>query len=87
MSLVTVSQHTQLRDPETEAAEWKFSLTYFIIYTCSVPTVTCQNVFSEKGLYYAPDLHFLTQGIEMEVKLLEPPFGRTISVCVFFSAS
>ena len=47
---VTVSQHTQYQDPETEAAKWNSAIVSFIIYTCAFPTVTCHNVFCEKGL-------------------------------------
>ncbi len=39
------------QDPETEAAEWNSAVINFIIYTCTFPTVTCQNVFRETGPY------------------------------------
>lgn len=36
-------------DPETEAAKRDSAITDFIIYTCAIPTVTCQNVFHGKA--------------------------------------
>ncbi len=46
---VTVSQHEQYQDPETEAAKWNSVIINFIIHTCAFLTVTCQNIFCEKG--------------------------------------
>lgn len=46
---VTVVQHEH-KDPATEAATWNLAIINFIIYTCDVPTVNCQNVFCEKDL-------------------------------------
>lgn len=46
---VPVSQNAQHQDPETEAARSHSTVIYFIIYT--FPTVTCQSIFSEKGLF------------------------------------
>ncbi len=45
---VTVSQHGQYQNPETEAAKWNSAI--IDIYTCDFPAVTCQNVFHEKDL-------------------------------------
>ncbi len=42
---VTVSQHAQYEDPETEAAKIKSAINKFIIYICAFSTVTFQNVF------------------------------------------
>ncbi len=42
---VTVSQHTQYQDPETETAKWNSAVIHFIIYTCAFPTVMCQKYF------------------------------------------
>ncbi len=47
---VTVNQHEQHQDSETEAAKWNSANINFIIYACAFPAVTCQNIFSEKGL-------------------------------------
>ncbi len=41
---VTVSQHAQYQDPETEAAKWNSAIIDFIIYTCAFLILTCQNV-------------------------------------------
>ncbi len=49
---VTVSQHAQHQDPETEAAKWNSAVIHFIIYTCDFPTVSCQNVFLDKGFTF-----------------------------------
>ncbi len=40
---VTVSQHEQYQDPETEAAKWNSAIIHFIIYTCAFPTVTVKK--------------------------------------------
>lgn len=45
----TVSQLAQNQDSETEATKWNALVFHFITYTCAFPTVTCQNVLSEKG--------------------------------------
>ncbi len=47
---VTVSQHTQYQDPHTGVAKWNLAIIPLINYACAFPTVTCRNVFSEKGL-------------------------------------
>lgn len=40
---VTVSQHAQYKDPETEEAIFNK-----LIYTCDFPTVTCQHVCEKR---------------------------------------
>lgn len=45
---VTVKQHEQHQGPQTETAGWNSVITNFIIYIFTFPTVTSQNVFSEK---------------------------------------
>ncbi len=47
---MTVSEHEQYQDPETEAAKWNSAMFRFVIYTCGF-TVTCQNIFCE-NVYY-----------------------------------
>ncbi len=47
---VTVNQHERYQDPETEATKWNSAIINFIIYISASSTVTCHNVFSEKGL-------------------------------------
>ncbi len=47
---VTVSQHAQHQDPETEAAEGISAIINLIIYICAFPAVTCQKVLCEKVL-------------------------------------
>lgn len=46
---MTASQHAQW-DPETDAAKCNSAILYFIIYPCAFFSLTCQNVFSGKGL-------------------------------------
>lgn len=50
---VTASQHAQCQYSETKAVTWNSAITNSIIYTCAFTTVTCENVFSEKGLFIA----------------------------------
>ncbi len=54
---MTVSQHAQYQDIDAEAAKWNSAIIHFIIYTCAFPTVTCQNVFCDKGPWYDPDVN------------------------------
>ncbi len=42
---VPVRQQARHQDPETEAAKWNSTIFNFVIYTCALPTVTCQNCF------------------------------------------
>ncbi len=41
---VTVSQHAQHQDRKTWATKWNSAIIHFIIYTCALPSVTCQTV-------------------------------------------
>ena len=50
---MTVSQHAQYQDPETESDTWDSAIIHFIIYTCAFPSVNCQNVFWEKKKAYS----------------------------------
>ncbi len=36
---MTVSQHAQYQDPETEAAEWNSAIIHFTIWTCDSQSV------------------------------------------------
>ncbi len=47
---VSISQHAQHKDPDTEAAKWNSAIINFIIYICAFYTVIFQNVFRENGL-------------------------------------
>ncbi len=38
---VTVRQHEQYHNPETEAATWNSAIIHFIIYTCTFPDMSC----------------------------------------------
>lgn len=49
--VMTVSQHAQHQDPETEAAKWNSAIVHFITYTCDFPAVTCQNVVCMRKAY------------------------------------
>ncbi len=51
---VTVNQHAQCYDPETEAAKWNSAIIHFIIYAGAFPTVTCRNVLCKKCLFDQP---------------------------------
>ncbi len=42
---VTVSQHEQYQNPETEAAKWNSAITHFIIYTCAFPTQSSMKMY------------------------------------------
>lgn len=47
---MTVWQHAQNQDAETEAAKGNSAIINLVSHTCAFPAVTGQNVFSEKGL-------------------------------------
>ncbi len=49
---VTVSQHAQYQDPETEAAKWNSAIINYIMCACAFPTETCQNVCWPTGISY-----------------------------------
>lgn len=44
------SEHAGYRDPGIKAAKWNSAFINFIVHTCVVPSVMCQNTFCEKGL-------------------------------------
>ncbi len=51
---VTVSQHAQYQDLETEANKQNSAIIHFIAYTQAFPTVTCQivlRVYSEVTMF------------------------------------
>lgn len=52
---VTVSQHEQYPDPETQAAKSNSAIIHFIIiHTCAFLLMTCQDVACEEACYEEP---------------------------------
>lgn len=40
--IVTVNQHAQPQEPDTEAAKGNSAIIIFIVYTCAFSVVTCE---------------------------------------------